>query len=258
MTTPEEVRWFWQQNVNYATEIGRALHDHVREATPATRALEPFKNRIGSGLESLRALHRHAQHDFRADGMTILRAMYDAHLQALYILASSDQAEVRAQLFLDYQWIEQRRMQELLERNDTQLARTLLSSPKRVEEAAAREENYRRLRPKYLTRKGKLRGDWYPGTLRELAKATALESEYEILQRILSGAVHSTPTVLLVGSTFSDPQHLLLIGWRIWFRVLGQIAQHHGAPLESEHVEVVREARQNLFSPPSEDIAGQA
>lgn len=257
MTTPEEDRWFWQQNVNYATEIGRAIHEHVREASPVTRALEPFKNRISSGLESLRALHRHAQHDFRADGMTILRAMYDAQLQVLYILADPADADERAQLFLDFRWIEQRRMQELLEGNPTQLAQTLLKSPRRAEGEAAREENFQRLRPNYLTRKGKLRADWYPGTLRELAKTVGLESEYEILQRTLSGAVHSTPTALLAGLTFSDPEHLLLIGWRITFRVLGRIAQHHGAPLEPEHEEVVRDAMRNLYDRPAADVLDQ-
>lgn len=256
MTTPEEDRWFWQQNVNYATEIGRAIHEHVGEASPVTRALEPFKNRINSALESLRVLDRHAQHDFRTDGMTLLRAMYDAHLQALYILADPAQADERAQLFIDYRWIEQRGMQKLLEGNSTALAQALLKSPKRAEGEAAREENYQRLRPKYLTRKGKdVRRNWYPGSLRELAREVGLESEYEILQRDLSGAVHSSPTALLAGASFSEPQHLLLVGWRLMFRVLGRIAQHHGAPLGDEHEEIVRDAMANLYDLPAGKVA---
>ncbi len=247
MTTPDEDRFLWQQNVLYATEIAAAIHHHAREASPVPRALEPFKNRIHSGLESLRALHGHAQHDFRVDGMTILRAMYDAHLQALFILADPLQADDRARLFIEYRWIEQRRMQKLLERSPTQFARTLLQSPRQAAGEAAREENFQRLRPNYLTRKGELRADWYPGTLRELAEAVALASEYEILQRILSGAVHSTPTALLAGLTFSNSEHLLLIAWRIMFRVLGRIAQHHRVPLAAQHVELVRAAMKNLY-----------
>ena len=221
--------------------------------------MEPFKNRITCGLESLRALHRHAQHDFRTDGMTLLRAIYDAHLQALYILADPGEADERARLFVDYRWIEQRRMQELLEGNSTQLARTLLTSPKRAEGEAAREENDQRLRPKYLTRKGKdVRTNWYPGSLRELAREVGLESEYEILQRDLNGAVHSSPTALLAGASFSGPEHLLLVGWKLMFRVLGRIAQHHGVPLGDEHEEIVRDAMTNLYDLPAGEVADPA
>src|SRR5262245_57635459 len=115
MVTPEEDRWFWQQNVAYATEIGRAIHEHVRTPTPTTRALEPFKNRLTCAVESLTALDRFAKHDSRPDGMTLLRAMYDAQLQALYILEDPAKADERAQLFLDFRWIEQRQMQRVIE-----------------------------------------------------------------------------------------------------------------------------------------------
>ncbi len=254
MTTPEEDLWFWQQNVNYATEITRAINEHVTKATPTRKALEPFQNRIRCALDSLRTLHGNARHDFRPDGMTLLRAMYDAHLQALYILADQKEADARAQLFIDFRWIEQRRMQELLERNPTRFAKTLFESPKRAEGEAVREANYQKLRLKYLTKKGKDRADWYPGTLRELAEAVGLESEYEILQRLLSGAVHSSPSALLVGPAFSDAEHVLLVGWRIMFRVLGRIAEHHGVELTDEMRQEVRDSMRNLFdqvSPPS-------
>ena len=114
--------------------------------------------------------------------MTLLRAMYDAHLQALYILANDHQANARAQLFLDYRWIEQRRMQNLIERNETDMARALLRSPKRAEGEAEREENFQRLKPKYLTKDGKrLRRDWYEGNLFDLAKGVGLGPECELL-----------------------------------------------------------------------------
>lgn len=246
-------RWFWQQNVNYATEIGRAIQKHVQSATPVTRALEPFKNRIMCGLESIRALHHHAQHDFWPDGMTLLRAMYDAHLQALYILQNQAQADERAQLFLDYRWIEQYQMQAILERNPTRLARTLLQSPKRGTGEAARDANFRALRPKYLTRDGKkVRGNWYVGTLRDLARAVGLESEYEIFQKDMSGAVHSSPTALLAGPSLSKGEQFVLLAWKLGFRVLGQIAIHHGAPLSKEYQELVRNSMSNMYDLPED------
>lgn len=255
MDSPKEDRWFWHQDFANAMEIGRAIQGHVKAFTPTTRALEPFKNRISGALDSLTALYRFAKNDWRADGMTLLRAMYDAHLQVLYILADSTKADERAQLFLDYRWIEQRRMQNLLERNSTLLAQTLLRSPRRAEGEAEREENFQRLRPKYLTKDGKrLRRDWYEGNLYDLAREIGLEPECEILQRDLSGAVHSTPTALLAGASFSEPEHLLLVGWKLMFRVLGRIAQHHGVHLEPEHEEIVRDAMRNLYDRPAEEV----
>jgi len=257
MDSPVEDRTFWKLNVAYATEIGRAIHEHVRTATPTTRALEPFKNRLSDTLDTLTALDRFAKNDWRGDGMTLLRAMYDAHLQTLYILADPVEADERAQLFLDYRWIEQRRMQKIIERNPTHLARTLMQSPKRFEGEAEREANYQKLRPKYLTRDGKKdRADWYPGTLRDLACAVGLESEYEILQKDLSGSVHSTPTALLAGPSFSEGEHLLLLGWKLMFRVLGRIAAHHGVALGSEHEEVIRDAMCNIYDFPAEGVGG--
>lgn len=241
-------RWFWQQNVRYATEIGRAIQSHVRTESPTTRALEPFKNRITCALESLTALDRFARHDSRPDAMTLLRAMYDAHLQALYILEDPTKADERAQLFLDFRWIEQRQMQKLFERNPTRLAQALRESPHRLARADEREANFQRLRTRYLTRDGKKeRGDWYAGNLRDLARAVGLESEYEILQKDLSGAVHSTPTALLAGASFSGTDQLLLLGWKLMFRVLGRMATHHGAPLSTEHVELVQDAMGNIY-----------
>lgn len=260
MDSPEEDRWFWRQNVAYATEIGRAIQQHVKTFTPTTRALEPFQKRISGALDTLTVLDRFAKNDWRADGMTLLRSMYDAHLQALYILQDAAQADERAQLFLDFRWIEQRAMQKLIERNPTRLAKKLMQSPKRLEGEAEREANYQKLRPKFLTRDGnKDRGDWYPGTLRDLARAVGLESEYEILQKDLSGSVHSTPTALLAGPSFSEPEHLLLLGWKLMFRVQGRIAAHHSVPLAKEHEEIVRDAMSNIYDFPAEEgVAGQS
>jgi hypothetical protein len=70
MDSPEKDRWFWRQNVAYATEIGRAINQHVKTFTPTTRAPEPFQKRISGALDTLTALDRFAKNDWRADGMT--------------------------------------------------------------------------------------------------------------------------------------------------------------------------------------------
>ncbi|MEQ1893762.1 MAG: DUF5677 domain-containing protein [Planctomycetota bacterium] len=257
MDLPEVDRWFWRKNVAIAKEIGRAIQQHVMAYTPTTRALEPLQKRMSGTLDTLTALHRFAKNDWCADGRTLLRTMYDAHLQALYILHDAARADERAQLFLDFRRIEQRAMQKIIERNPTRLAKKLMQSPKRLEGEAEREANYRKLRPKFLTKDGKKeRGDWYPGTLRDLARQVVLESEYEILQKDLSASVHSTPSALLAGSTISEPEHLLLLGWKLMFRVLGRIAAHHGVSLATEHEELVRDAMSNIYDFPADEGSG--
>jgi uncharacterized protein DUF5677 len=142
-------------------------------------------------------------------------------------------------------------MQNLIERNDTDMARALLKSQKRVAGEAEREENFQRLKPKYLTKDGKrLRRDWYEGNLFDLAKVVGLGPEGELLQRQLSGAVHSTPTTLLAGGSFQDPEHLLLVGWKIMFRVLGRIAHHHCVGLGQEEDDLVRDSMRCIFAAP--------
>jgi hypothetical protein len=255
MDSPEKDRWFWRESVAYATEIGRAINEHVRVFTPTTRALDPFQKRISGAVDTLTALHRFAKNDWRADGMTLLRAIYDAHLQVLYILEDPAKADERAQLFLDFRWIEQRAMQQIIEHNPTRLAKKLMQSPKRLEGAVELDANYQKLRPHFLTKNGKKdRGQWYPGTLRELAVAVGLESEYEIIQKDLSGSVHSSPTALLAGPTFSNPEHLLLLAWKLMFRVLGRTAAHHHVPLEKHHEKMVRDAMSNIYDFPEEKV----
>lgn len=180
--------------------------------------------------------------------MTILRAMYDAHLQALYIVADPAHADERAQLFFEHQGIEQRRWYKIIERSPTCFVQVPLSLGPEVEAA------YRKLRPKFLAPNGKDRPNWYPGTLRDIARNVNLESEYEIIQPDLSGAVHSTPTALVAGSIFSEREQLLLVGWKLVLRVLGRTANHYDIPLEGEHEQAVRDAMTNLYDLSADEI----
>lgn len=245
----DEDLWLARQ-ADAATEISRSIREHLVSPPLVMQALEGYERRLRTGLETLRVLQVHARHDFLLDGLTLLRAMYDAHLQALYILADSEQADARAKLFFEHQGIEQQRWYKLIERSPTRLARMELPLGPEVEAA------FKGLRPKFLAPNGRdVRRDWYPGNLRELAHEVGLDSEYEILQRDLSGAVHSTPTALLSGSIFSEPKQLLLVGWKLFFRVLGRIAHHHGILLDAEHERATQEAMSNLYDLPADDAA---
>lgn len=245
-------RFFWQQSADYATEIGRAISEHVRRGTPTTKVLDLLKKRIEGALNSLWVLHRHAPHEFGFDGMMVLRGVYDAHLQALYILAKPEESDARATLYLDFRWVERQRMKEMLEKNPTLFARTLLQSPKRAAAEPAIDAEFQRVRPSFLGPKGELHTNWYRGDLSALSRAegVGLESEYRVLQRQLSSAVHSSAWSLLAPRPWVTGEQILLMAWRLVYRVLGRIAAHHGVPLQPEHEELVRDSFRNIFEPP--------
>lgn len=252
--TPEDEAAFRQFQVDAATEIATRIRDHVRVPTAVSEALEPLKNRVSRALESLRTLHRHAQHDWRHDAMTLLRAMYDAHLQALYIAKHRASAEERASLFLDYFWVEQHDAVRLLDKNPTRIARKVMRGARRAKHESTLEEKYRSVRGRYLERKGnKTRRHWYPGNLSDLAKDVGLDSEYEILQNQLSGAVHVGPLTALSEPVWSNTEHVVLTGWTIHFRVLNAIATHHGVPVPDHLTQLLEESMANIFDWPGDD-----
>jgi hypothetical protein len=60
-----------------------------------------------------------------------------------------------------------------------------------------------------------------------------LLAEYEIVQRLLSGALHANPaTVLWAGSAF-PPDMCVLGGGKLTLRVAGRLALCRGAPIEA-------------------------
>jgi hypothetical protein len=105
------------------------------------------------------------------------------------------------------------------------------------------------VRVKFENAKGNLRNHWFPEkNLREIARAVGRESEYEILQKQLSGAVHSSAFTLKNGSPYKG---FLLsdLAWRFSFRVLGKFAEYVQIELDEE-LPLIRSAEDNVFEIP--------
>ena len=66
--------------------------------------------RISDGVRSLHVLSQHAEHDWAVDGVCILRTMYDAMLQLLWLLHNPPDRERRAEIYIGYFYIEKLRM----------------------------------------------------------------------------------------------------------------------------------------------------
>ena len=188
-----------------------------------------------------------ARHDVNPDGATILRSMYDAMLQAVYILKDPAKREERAALFMDFFWIEQERLIRLLDKNPTILAQQVSSSPLRSQHEETLKENLARIRKKYLASDGKIRRNWYSGNLCYLASEVDLEHEYKLVQRVLSLMVHSSPFALRGGGPVIAGTHLVTDAWLLGLRVLGYIAEAAGVKLDKDEQEAIELAQKPLF-----------
>jgi len=224
-----------------AVKIANRITAKIRQAPsqgPATKALVGLLTRVTNACTSIGVLIDKSPRQPDADCATILRSMYDAMLQGLYILKDPTQREKRARLFLDYVVVERYRFMELLDGNPTPFAKKLKSSPARSLGEPELGQKFNQVKSQFLTPKGKLRTTWYEGSLRDLARHVGLEDEYEILQRILSNIVHSTPLTLRYGPLIRG-NHLPTFAWQFGIRLLGAVADYAGVSLDDEERDLV-------------------
>jgi hypothetical protein len=232
--------------------IVKKLNDARRDSA-VTNAIETLLRRIVAGGDSLGVLREHSRHDFAPDGAVILRAIYDAMLQALYILADPAHCETRAARYLDFRWVEHHNFIDRFDKSPTYLGRRISQSPLRAGAQPGIEQEFQRVRGAFENAKGGLRGSWYEGTLRDLARAVARESEYDILQKHLSGAVHSS-AFGLQGASLYQGALLMVIAWRFSFRVLGKLADYAQIELDEHERELIRRSESNVFGDPNNGV----
>ncbi len=219
----------------------------ARQETIVTKVIELLLTRIVFAGKSIQSLQEHAPHDFLFDSAMILRGIYDAMLQALYILHDPACREERAKLYLDFRWVEKIKFIRLFDGNTTSLARRISNSSLRASAEPALEQEFQRVKGQFEDAKGRLRNHWYPeNNLRCLAIETGFESEYEILQQQLSGYVHSSSYALIERPPF---QGFLAVDLtlRFGFRVLGKFAEYAGVSLDAVEMKLVSLAQQNVF-----------
>ena len=229
-----------------ANSIAKKLNEN-RKATTVTNAIELLMIRIVAAGNSLRVLQEHAPHDVAFDGAMILRGIYDSMLQALYILNDPPCQEARAALYLEYRWIEKRKRIELFDSNSTTLAQRLSQSPLRQSTEPAIDREFQRVRGNYENSKQRLRNHWYEGSLRDLATTTGFESEYEVLQQLLSGAVHASSLALQEGPNF-EGFLVMDFAWRFSLRVLGKFAEYANIKLDDVETTLIRSASENVLN----------
>ncbi len=219
----------------------------VQKLGPVPVAIEMIASRLVNSGNSLVVLRRDSPHDYGFDAASILRTIYDVMLQGLYIMADSAKQEERAQLYLDFMHVERKQRIEAMDASGTDLAKRISSSPKRANAEPAIEEQVKNVRAKYTGKNGKVRRKWYPGTLHDLASATGLKAEYELMQKFLSAAVHSSPLTLREGPSVRDFRPIDW-HWQFAFRIHGAYAEYKGVTLNEIEKGLIDLARTNVFN----------
>ena len=162
-------------------------------------------------------------------------------------MADPAKQDERAQLYFDFMDVERKRRIDLMDASETNLAKHVSGSSKRPKAEPAIKGRFDAVKPKFTTKRGKPRETWYPGSLRDLAKASGVESEYELMQKFLSGVVHSSPLTLSEGPIVRG---VLLRDWhwRFAFRILGAYAEYKAVTLDKTETDLIGSARTNVFN----------
>lgn len=156
--------------------------------------------------QSIRVLQRHTpvqcQSAFMVDAGTLLRAMFDAYLQAERIFRDPAIPAELASQYLDFEHIERYRLQQTIMRHNNPLVDALRNSPHKDSGEMRVQQEYDRVKEKYLIeqkqcdgtvkRGPRTRDTWYQGTLHHLAQIAGREDEYDTFLASFNGCVHSS------------------------------------------------------------------
>jgi len=212
---------------NRASEaVLEALRSVITQSYPHTetdvvaRALLFFLVRVSNTWRSIRTLDEHMSDEEgpMVDGGTLLRAMFDAYLQAEYIVSDEKLAVERANDYLDFEHVEKHKRARCVTSYDNPFAEALKTSPHRPTGEERLQQEYNRVKARYFVEKRqpdgtiqrgpRVRSNWYSGTLADIARSLGKSDEYDILLATFHGCVHSSAWAVRKGPMVSR-EHIL-------------------------------------------------
>jgi hypothetical protein len=231
-----------------------------RREDQVARALVFLLVRVGNSWRSLRTLATHTGdiEGFAVDAGAILRAMFDAYLQADYIVSNCDEASARASDYFEFEHVERyKHMTKWLNHNNA-LVNTVKTSPRRAEGERNVRQQYDRVKDRFyvdrvlkdgtVKRGPKTRSQWFPGDLRKIADQLGKADEYDILLASLHGCVHSSAYALANGPAI-PPEHVVSWGATISARVAYLNLKHNKISLDDSSDRILGSLNRPYFLP---------
>ncbi len=129
----------------------------------------------------------------------LLRCMYDAFIQMLYIVHDHSQAEELARRYLEYGTIEHYQYMKAITSGASPLSKRISASPKRQTSVKKIEEEYSKI-CRRVPRYRKRRQHWYDGTLYDLACTVGRKEEYTWYVSFSNSAIHAGPFAVMRGA----------------------------------------------------------
>jgi hypothetical protein len=225
-----------------------ALHERTN-ADNITRSLLCFLVRVANTWNSLQLLRRGAPADFQSvfmvDAGVLLRCMFDAYMQADYIVRDPAKRTELATLYLEFQHVERYKAEEKLFRHNNPMTDVLGSSPRRAEGQARTRAEFERVKGPFLRKdKGsggsrkkasETRDQWYEGNLGQLAEAAGRKDEYDTFVYPFSGCVHSSSYAVLKGPPVTA-EYLMQFASTLAARVVNINIQYNGLDLGDDQL----------------------
>lgn len=220
------------------------------ENDDVARALLFFLVRVANTWRSIRTLRNNTpdEEGFTVDAGTLLRAMFDAYIQAEYIAHDPSRAGERARDYLNFEHVERFKMANSAMKHDTPLSNHLKTSPKRPKGEQRMQQEYDRVKSRYFLERKRpdgtvkrgpgTRNTWYAQNLSELAKALGKEDEYDSLLKMFHGCVHSSPFAVGRGPMVSA-EYVLDWASTIAARVAKLSVQHHKIELDDLYAPIL-------------------
>ncbi len=188
------------------------LHQR-KDADCVTQSLLCFLVRLANTWNSLHLLRQGTPAEFQSvfmvDAGVLLRCMFDAYLQADYIVREPAKRMERATMYLEFQHVERHKVEEKVFRHNNPLTDMLSRSPRRAEGQIRTKAEFDRVKGRFLRSQrgcgGRRQGvadtreHWYESNLGKLAEDAGKKAEYDTFVYSFSGCVHSSSYVVLGG-----------------------------------------------------------